>query len=389
MNRPNRAWRYSLLVGLILPAWVGAQSAEVTQALESARAAKAAGRTNEALDAVAAVLKKSPGSADASRFQIETLLEVDRHAEALKVYDAYAATQPKPDRAMLGTLAGADLRRMARLRQNVPVLYAQVLERLARSGDANAIPALRQVAGSTSVISPESLAPVIALARLKDPAGENRLAEMLTSSVSTARAQVVQAIAQGDVRSQAPRLIPLLSDPDINVRNAVAIALGLLQAKQAVPELRNAYENDQAGAVKMFAAVSLKQLGDTTADSFLEGLLKGQIAEIQVIAAGAWQFATSKSPVWEKAVRTLLASPNDLHRVRAAELLAGVDPAAARNILTSAVASPNPLLRSAAAKALESRPELADFALARRLMGDAAEGVRVHGSGLALVLAKR
>jgi HEAT repeat protein len=149
----------------------------------------------------------------------------------------------------------------------------------------------------------------------------------------------VASHSAGDVRSQAPRLIPLLSDPDINVRNAVAIALGLLQAKQAVPELRNAYENDQAGAVKMFAAVSLKQLGDTTADSFLEGLLKGQIAEIQVIAAGAWQFATSKSPVWEKAVRTLLASPNDLHRVRAAELLAGVDPAAARNILTSAVAS--------------------------------------------------
>jgi hypothetical protein len=73
MNRPNRAWRHILLVGLILPVWVGAQSTEVTQALESARTAKAAGRTTEALDGVAAVLKKYPGSADASRFQIETL----------------------------------------------------------------------------------------------------------------------------------------------------------------------------------------------------------------------------------------------------------------------------------------------------------------------------
>jgi HEAT repeat protein len=179
-------------------------------------------------------------------------------------------------------------------------------------------------------------------------------------------------------------VIPLLGDPDINVRNAAAVTLGLLQDTQAVPALRNAFQNDQAGAVKMFAAVSLKQLGDPAADTFLEGLLNGQIAEIRVIAAGAWQFAKSRTPAWEKAVRALLGSANDLHRVTAAELLACCDRVAARNVLTSALGSPNPLLRVAAARALEARPELTDPALVRRLLGDPADGVRTSGAGLAL-----
>lgn len=389
MSRQSRVWSVLLGAGLALPAWtVASQSPEVTQALEFARASKQAGRPNDAIDALAAVLKKFPGSADASRLQIETLFEVDRQAEALKVYDAYAAAQPKADPAVLGALARSDLRRTARVRSSQPQSLVRALERLAREGDADALQGLRQAADATSVISPDSLAPVIALARVKDPAGETRLVQMLGTSAPLERAQVVQAIGQAALRSQAPRVLALLGDPDLNVRNAAAVALGLLQDKQAVPQLRNAFQNDEAGSVKLFAAVALRQLGDASADTFLEDRLKGQIAELQVIAAGAWQFATSRSPVWEKAVRTLLGSANELHRLKAAELLACCDRVAARNVLTSALASPNPLLRAAAAAALEARPELADLALARRLLGDAAESVRIHGAGLALTISR-
>jgi hypothetical protein len=110
---------------------------------------------------------------------------------------------------------------------------------------------------------------------------------------------------------------------------------------------------------------------------------------VQVIAAGAWQFSTARSPAWDKAARTLLASANDLHRVRAAELLACCDPTAARTVLTSALGSPNPLLRAAAARVLESRPELADATSARQTLGDTAVSVRLHGAGLAHALATR
>lgn len=361
---------------------------DVTQAIEAAKALKAGGKSAEAADALAAILKKQPANTDAATLQVETLVELNRYDEALKTYDAYVVALKKPDMRVLSRLGRADLVRTVRSKADQPILRAQALERLARQGDADALRALREQAGATSVVSPESLAPVVALARLQDPAGEKRLGEMLNSGTPILRAQVVQAIGQGNVRSQAARLIPLLTDSDLNVRNAAAISLGLLQVKQAIPQLRNAFQNDEAGSVKMFAAVALKQVGDASADTFLEGLLTKGHPEVQVIAAGAWQFATARTPAWDKAARTLLASANDLHRVRAAELLACCDPTAARTVLTSALASPNPLLRSAAARAVESRPELADGVAVRRMLGDAAVSVRVHGAGLAHTLAR-
>jgi HEAT repeat protein len=363
--------------------------ADVTQAIEAARALKAAGKPAEAADALAAVLKKQPASSDAATLQVETLVELNRYDEALKTYDGYVVALKKPDMKVLSRLGRADLVRTVRSKADQLILRAQALERLARQGDADALRALREQAGATSAVSPESLAPVVALARLQDPAGEKRLGEMLNAGTPILRAQVIQAIGQGNVRSQASRLIPLLGDSDANVRNATAVTLGLLQAKPAIPQLRNSFQNDEAGSVKMFAAVSLKQAGDSTADSFLEGLLTKGHPEVQVIAAGAWQFSTARSPAWDKAARMLLASANDLHRVRAAELLACCDPTAARTVLTSALASPNPLLRAAAARVLESRPELADAASARQTLGDTAVSVRLHGAGLAHALATR
>ncbi len=361
---------------------------DVTQAIEAARALKASGKSAEAVDALAAVLKKQPASTDAATLQVETLVELNRYDEALKTYDAYSTALKKPDMKVLSRLGRADLVRTVRSKSDQPIIRAQALERLARQGDADALRALREQAGATSTVSPESLAPVVSLARLQDPAGEKRLGEMLNSGTPILRAQVVQAIGQGNVRSQATRLIPLLTDADLNVRNAAAISLGLLQVKQAIPQLRNAFQNDEAGSVKMFAAVALKQAGDASADSFLEGLLTKGHPEVQVIAAGAWQFATARTPAWDKAARTLMASSNEVHRVRAAELLSCCDPTAARGVLTSALASPNPLLRASAARVYESRPELANAAAVRQMLGDPALTVRLHGAGLAHALVR-
>jgi hypothetical protein len=107
-----------------------------------------------------------------------------------------------------------------------------------------------------------------------------------------------------------------------------------------------------------------------------------------VLAARAYQFSTAKTPQWEKAVRALMSGPNEQQRLDAAEMLACCDLVAAKSLLTSALASPNPIMRAGAAKVFESRKELADVAIARRIIGDSLDGVRLYGDGMALTLAK-
>jgi HEAT repeat protein len=385
-------WTSGLAPTAQTPAAQGTETAEVAKALDAARSAKAGKRFDESINAMAVVLKKYPGNQEAAAFQIATFAEQERLSEALATYDAFVVARKRQDAALLAPIARADLRRSAFTQQNQPTVAARALERQARDGDAVALKTLRQLSSSSGAVSPATIAPVIALVRLKDPAGEAALANIMRTGQPLERAQAIQALTEADVRAAdvrglVPRVIELLTDPDVNVRNAAATALGTLQAKEAIPQLKTAFDNDVA-AVKMFAAVALRRLGDTSVDPFLAKILNGPIAELRVIAAGAYASSTSKNPDWDKAVRTLMGGPNEQIRLQAAELLACCDAVAARGFLTSALSSPNPLMRAGAAKALEARKELANLEIARRLLGDATETVRIHGAGLALAFAR-
>jgi len=364
-----------------------AGATEVAQAIQSARASKAGGRTDEAIKTLAALTKKYPSNTEAAQASIGLSLELDRIDEALKAYDVYATALKRQDPVVLAPVARADLRRTIRSKAGQPQLVALAQERLARAGDAEALQALRLASSSRQSVSPDDLAPTISLARLKDPAGEVKLGQLLNVPAPLEKSQVIKAIGDADARSLIPRVVGLLGDPDLNVKASAAKTLGVLQAKEAIPQLRAAFDNGN-GMSKLYAAVALKRLGQTSADTFLEGLLNGQIAEIQVIAAEAYSNSTTKTPQWDKAVRTLMKSTNELHRLRAAELLACCDRPAARNVLLSALASENPLLRQEAARALDARPELADAVIARRILGDSMEAIRVYGSGMTLALAR-
>ena len=362
------------------------EAAEVAKAIESARASRTAGQFGDALKTMVAVLKKYPANTEAARFQIGTLVEQERIADALVSYDVYAVARKRPDAVALSTVARADLLRTLRTKRDQPTLVAKALERLARDGDQEALRSLRQMSAGAWV-SPDGLAPATSLARLGDPAGVAKLESLINAPQPLERAQVIQAIGEAGVRSLVPAVLGFLSDPDANVRIKAATTLGVLQDRQAIPKLKTMFETDTAAA-RMFAAIALKQLGDTSADAFLDGLLSGQIAELRVFAADAYRFATSKSPQWDKAVRTLMGGPNEEHRLRAAELLACCDVIAARGFLTSALASPNPFMRAGAAKIYEAQKQLADAVAARRILGDAMEAVRVHGAGLSLAIAR-
>jgi tetratricopeptide (TPR) repeat protein len=374
------------------PAAQTAEAAEVSKAIDSARAAKVGKRADEAINTLAAVLKKYPGNQEAATFQVTTLAELERLTDALATYDAYANARKRQDAGLLAPIARADLRRTVFTQQNQPIVVARALERQARDGDAGALKTLRQLSPPSGAVSPATIAPTIALVRLKDPAGEAALATIMRSPQPLERAQGLQALTEADVRAAdvrnlVPRVIESLTDPDVNVRNAAATALGTLQAKEAIPQLKTAFNTD-AAAVKMFAAVALRRLGDTSVDPFLTNILNGPIAELRIIVAGAYASSTSKNPQWDKAVRTLMGGPNEQIRLQAAELLACCDLVAARGFLTSAIANPNPLMRAGAAKALEARKDLASVEIARKLLGDATESVRIHGAGLALAFAR-
>jgi hypothetical protein len=88
-------------------------------------------------------------------------------------------------------------------------------------------------------------------------------------------------------------------------------------------------------------------------------------------------------------VKGLRADRDGLARVRAADVLACCDPATARAILNEALRDPIPPMRVEAARVYELT-ELADAAIARRLLGDSFDHVRLHGAGAVLrQIAKR
>jgi HEAT repeat protein len=102
------------------------------------------------------------------------------------------------------------------------------------------------------------------------------------------------------------------------------------------------------------------------------------------MAAEAYQ--TSKSTEWIPAIKSLLGDRNEMTRLRAAELLACCDQTSARTALVGALDGPNQLIRNEAARILEAKG-LADPTVARRLLGDPFEGVRLYGAGATLLAA--
>jgi hypothetical protein len=366
------------------------EAADVAKAIQGARVFRDAGLLAEASNAMASVLKKYPGNSDAARFHIDTLLAQGHFDDSLIVYDAYVKARQKPDAIPLAAIGRSDLRRTQQVKSDKPATVALVLERLARDGDAGALQSLRQLSAAVPSSTLQDLAPTIALARLNEAEAQAALGRALSQAPSDMKPQVIQAIRDANARNQGPALRAAFDDPDPAVKTAAALALGALQVREAVPQLQNAYDNAgaNAGAVKMFSAIALKQLGQTSVDKFVEGLLDSPIAEIRVHAARAYLFSTTKTPQWDKAVRALMNGPNEQQRLDAAEMLACCDVTAAKSLLTSALASPNPILRAGAAKVFESRKELADLTIARRILGDSLDGVRLYGAGIAMTLAK-
>jgi hypothetical protein len=312
--------------------------------------------------------------------RVSGLVERDQFAQALSAYDEFTVALKKPDPALLAVIARAELKRLPRARSDEPILVAGALERLARDGNTGARAELNRAAKavSPSATSARDLAPLLSLVRLGDEEATARLGGVLDGTAQ--KADVIRIIQDVGARSLAPKVAALLSAGEPQVRSTAALAVGVLQFKAAVPKLQELFDKD-VGVVRMFAAAGLKRLGQRTADIFLAEMLQKDLPEIRLVAGEAYQ--NSATAQWVPYVKSVLTDPNEMHRLRAAELLACCDQPAARSALMDALKSENPSLRAGAAEILE-KAGLADIKAARQMLGDASDGVRMHGAGSAL-----
>lgn len=301
--------------------------------------------------------------------------------QALLAYDSYVAAAKRPDVTLLRPIAEAILRRAAESEH--PAERAGALERLARAGDEAAIGALRKMAADTGAgRSSEALAPVSSLARLGDASAASRLAGLLETVPREEKAQLIKVLQDADARSEAGRIAALLGDPDVAVRVTAATAVGALGHRASVPRLQALFEQD-VPVVKMAAAVALKRLGAVAADAYIAELLGSDVPDIRLAAAAA--LGPPLRNQWLARVRELRTDRNEMVRLRAAEVLACCEPETTRTLLSTALQSPVPPMRVEAARILETTGS-ADARLARRLLGDPWNLVKLHGAGAVLRL---
>ncbi len=379
----------SLLVvipALANPAAAGAvqqAGADVAATIKAGRASLDAGRIDEADAAANRVLSEFPANREAADLKVAVLLRKQQYEEALAAYDNYARLARHADVALLAPIAKAELTRLCQAQMSDDgALAAAAYERLARAGDAEATRVLKGLAARLASASPDRLAPVVSLARLGDGDAARTLAAGLRSAAAEAKRQIIKLLKEAQARSEAPALIPLLSDSDPGVRAAAAAALGALDCVAALPALRPLL-HDPAPIVRPFAVVSMKRLGDTSVDSQVAAMLRSDIPDVRLIAAEAYQ--QSKSTQWVQWIKPLLDERNDVTRLRAAEALVAGDPGTARLALLGALQSENFMVRNEASRIVDEK-KLADAALARRLLSDASPWVRVRAAGIVLTL---
>jgi HEAT repeat protein len=321
---------------------------------------------------------RQPSAADA----IAKLADSRQYADALAAYDRQVtASSNRPDAALLAVIARAQLKDFAG--GTDAVMSADALERLAAGGDDQALATLRDKASGPAGSDP-AVAAIKGLLRLGDKATIARLAKVLESTPPSERAELIQTLDQARVVAAGPAIAGYLGDTAPTVRMAAAQAVGDLGVKEALPTLKSMFEKD-IPTVKTFAAIALKRLGDRTADAYLADLLTSQVPDVRLMAAAAYPAADSR--IWLPAVRELRNDRNELARVKAAERLACCDVPTARAILFDAFASPNPLMRGEAARVFDETG-LGDARVARRLMGEAIDMLRLRGAGMAVKLAR-
>ncbi|MBI4476394.1 MAG: HEAT repeat domain-containing protein, partial [Acidobacteria bacterium] len=344
--------------------------------LVEAREAQTAGRTGDVLRLTDDIVRLAPANRDAAALRIDALVANREIRRAAAEYDRYRVAAGAHDAQLLATVARAELWVLSGTGAGLQ-LRSLALERLARGGDAAALQALRASAKDSRATAAERLTANLSLARLGERDAVDRLVTIGESPDIPDRTPVVEALEAAGARSAQAWILQRLRETNPLTRAAAARALGTLKAFESIARLREML-SDSVFLVRFSAAISLKRLGDSSADPLLADWLQSDLPDVRLMAAEA--YTESMTREWVTALKPVLQTPNELQRVKAAALLRRQDERASRSIVFDAVRSPNPAVRNEASRYLEALTPY-DLGLLRSLLDDDSEWVRLHAAG--------
>lgn len=250
-------------------------------------------------------------------------------------------------------------------------LRLDVADALGRDGDTEVVAWMARLEQPSAGGTPADT-------RTMAAAGDSKAAAALASSLANDPRPVESIVALGRSRNaaMAAPLVGMLNSQRAEVRAAAASALGDLDARNAVPQLRQILKDPQL-LPRMAAAGSLMRMGDSSATALFYDWFRSEVADVRLKAAEYTSF--NADTTWQSNVRQLLQDNDPMVRIGAARLLGRHDPGAAMWALRPLTNDENIAIREEAQRVL---PEAigGDFAELRRYLRAADADTRVRAA---------
>jgi cyclophilin family peptidyl-prolyl cis-trans isomerase len=237
---------------------------------------------------------------------------------------------------------------------------------IAAHRDARGGAVMRRLITSPRIDQNLQLEAITALAQLRDPGATELLIDLVSAQWPAARAAALNALAKTDLDTFITSISALDPDAHWSVRASLASTLGELGRERAQPALTQMLsDNDQ----RVIPAVldALAKVGATNAAEVLTARLASDDPVVR--GAAARGLATIKAPGAAAALAAAFtAGQRDglyVARTAALDALAALDPAAARPILTTALADRDWAVRVRAAEKLRALDATAEISSMR------------------------
>jgi len=242
----------------------------------------------------------------------------------------------------------------------------QAVRAIAVLGDARAGAVMRRLITSAKVDQNLQLEAIVALSRLRDPAAVELLIDLVSAQWPSVRAAALHALAQTDVDTFISSISALDPDAHWSVRASLAATLAGLDRERAQGPL-TAMLDDTDQRVIPSVLDALAKVGATNATEVLTARLKADDPVVRGAAARglATIKATNAAAALSEAFKMGQRDGLYVARTNALDAITALDPAAARPLLTSALADRDWAVRMRAAENLHKLDPAADVSAMR------------------------
>ena len=242
----------------------------------------------------------------------------------------------------------------------------QAVRGIASLGAAGGGAVMRRLIGSPRIDQNIQLEAVTALAARRDPAATELLIDLVSAQWPSVRSAALNALAKTDLDTFITSISALDPDAHWSVRASLARTLGDLERERAQPAL-TLMLNDTDQRVIPAVLDALAKVGATNAGEVLLARLKSDDAVVREAAARGLATIKAKNAAPALAEAYKFAQRDGAYGARTAALdaLTTLDPAAARPLLTAALADRDWAVRTRAAEKLLSLDRNADVASMR------------------------